>query len=96
MPPEIMQTAILNEWVIVTRSTKKEGYNIAHTKYPITEIVLEQICYDVLLKQTKGCEKGYSFVLTNKKTKEEYKVTVEKITKECAGAPQPGVSCSPE
>lgn len=82
MPPEIMQTALLDEWVIVTRSTKKEGFSIAHTKHPIPEIILEQICYSVLLKQTEGTTKGYSFVLTNKKTKEEFNVTVERITKD--------------
>lgn len=73
-----MQTALLDDWVIVTKSTKKEGFSIAHTKYPIPEITLEQICYSVLLKQTKETKNGYSFVLTNKKTKEVFKVTVEK------------------
>lgn len=81
MPPEIMRTGLLDEWVIVTRKTQKAGFAIAHTKYPIPEIILEQIAYDVLIKQMEGCEKGYTFEISNKKKNEVYKVTVERVVK---------------
>lgn len=84
MPPEIMKTLLLDEWCIVTRITKKDGYATAHEghKYPVPKETIEQIAYDYLIKEAEGCEKGYTFTITNKTLKEAFKVTVERITKD--------------
>ncbi len=80
MPPEIMKTCLLDEWVIVTRSTKKDGYAIAHEgkKYPIPKEILESIANDYLIKQLEGTKKGYTYKIVSK-GKQHAKVTVERI-----------------
>jgi hypothetical protein len=77
MAPEIMRTLLLDEWVIVTRSTKKDGYATAHEgkKYPIPKETIEAIANHYLTKQLEGCKKGYTYKTGDGKVK----VTVERI-----------------
>lgn len=79
MPPEIMKTVLLDEWVIVTRKTQREGFAVAHAgkKYPIPQSTIDQIVYDYLVKGLEGMENGYTFEFT--KDKEVFKVTVERL-----------------
>ncbi len=76
MIPEIMRTALLDEWVIVTRKTEKDGVAIAHTKYPIPKETIEQIANHYLTKQLEGCKKGFSYKIGKDA---EIKVTVERL-----------------
>ncbi len=77
MAPTIMRTTPLDEWVIVTRFTQKDGYAVAHTKYPIPEETIERIANHYLIKHLEGYEKGYSYLTEDGKAK--VKVTVEKL-----------------
>ncbi len=79
--PIIRKTALLNEWVIITRYTKKEDHILAHTKYPIPEKEIEHIANDWLITQLKDCEKGYTYKTGSEKEGTLCKVTVERIKK---------------
>ncbi len=80
MPPEVMKTVLLGEWVIITRKTQKDGFAIAHEgkKYPIPKETLECIANDCLVKGLDGMEKGYTYKIFNKGLP-VYKVTVERM-----------------
>jgi len=80
--PIIRKTALLNEWVIITRYTKKEGHIIAHTKYPIPAKDIEYIANDWLISQLMDCEKGYTYTTGCEKEGTHCKVIVEKIKPE--------------
>lgn len=79
MVPIIRKTALLDEWVIITRYTQKEGYILAHTKYPIPAKDIEYITNDWLISQLKDCEKSYTYTTGSKQEGTLCKVTVEKI-----------------
>jgi len=78
MPPEVMQTALLQDWVIVTRKTVKDGVTICHTKYPIPKETIEKIANTYLVDGLVGYEKGYSYKITDR-LGSICKVTVERI-----------------
>lgn len=80
--PIIRKTALLDEWVIITRYTKKDDHILAHIKYPIPKETIEYIANDWLITQLKECEKGFTY-RTGSETKGTFcKVTVERITKD--------------
>lgn len=80
MPPEIMKTILLEEWVIVTRKTQREGFAVAHEgkKYPIPKETIEAITNDYLMKGLKGFGKGFSYRIA-KDGKDVAKVIVERL-----------------
>lgn len=80
--PIIRKTALLNEWVIITRYTKKADHILAHIKYPIPSKDIEHIANDWLITQLKDCEKGYTYKTGSEKEGTLCKVTVERIKKE--------------
>ncbi len=80
--PIIRKTALLDEWVIITRYTKKEDHILAHIKYPIPEKTIEYIANDWLITQLKDCEKGYTYTTGSEEEGTFCKVTVERIKKE--------------
>ena len=77
--PIIRKTVLLNEWVIITRYTKKEDHIIAHIKYPIPEKDIEYITNDWLVSQLKDCEKGFTYTTGSKEENTLCRVTVERI-----------------
>lgn len=82
--PIIRKTALLNEWVIITRYTQKEGYILEHIKYPIPSKDIEYITNDYLISQLKDNIKGYTYTTGNKEEGTLCKVTVEKISSDCS------------
>lgn len=80
MPPEILKSALLGEWYIVTKKSIKDGVTIMHNKTPIPKDVIKQIAYDYLLKGMEKVTKGYIFDIWVAETNEKYRVTVEKVT----------------
>ena len=82
MTPIIRKTALLNEWVIITRYTQKDGCIIAHTKYPIPEKDIEYIVNEHLIEKLKNCKKGYTYMTGSKDDGSLCKVTVERIVEE--------------
>ncbi len=82
--PIISKSALLDEWVIITRYTKKEDHILAHIKYPISKKVLEYIANDYLISHLEGYEKGYKYTTGSEKDGTLIKVTVERITKKDA------------
>ncbi len=84
MTVELLQTALLGEWVISTRTTvDKYGTKfISGKRYPVPIEVIKEIVFDFLFKEAEGYKLGYKFDLRNKRTGEMFKVTVERIPKE--------------
>lgn len=82
--PIIRKTALLEEWVIITRYTQKDNHILAHIKYPIPKKDIEYIANDYLITQLKDCEKGFSYKTGSEKEGTLCKVTVERIPKEDA------------
>lgn len=80
--PIIRKTALLDEWVIITRYTKKEDHILAHTKYPIPAKDIEYVVNDFLITQLKDCEKGYTYQTGSEEEGTLCRVTVERIKKE--------------
>lgn len=82
--PIIRKTALLDEWVIITRYTKKDDHILAHIKYPIPKKDIEYIANEWLISQLKdlGYEKGYSYKTGSKEEGTFCKVTVERIKEE--------------
>jgi len=77
--PIIRKTALLNEWVIITKYTQKADHIIAHIKYPVPKKDIECIANDWLVTQLTDCEKGYTYT-TGIETDGTYcRVTVKKI-----------------
>lgn len=79
--PIIRKTALLDEWVIITKYTQKEKYIVAHIKYPIPEKDLEYITNDYLVSQLKNCKKGYTYT-TGSIEGTCCRVTVERLTED--------------
>ncbi len=77
--PIIRKTALLDEWVIITRYTQKEDHILAHIKYPIPAKDIEYIANDWLITQLKDCEKGYTYTTGSEKEGTLCKVIVERI-----------------
>lgn len=77
--PIIRKTALLNEWVIITKYTKKADHILAHIKYPIPDKEIEYIANDWLITQLKDCENGYTYKTGSEKEGTLCKVTVERI-----------------
>ena len=75
--PIIRQSELSDEWVIITRYTEKDGYLVAHTKYPIPEKDIEAITNKHLMRQLKGLEKGFTYEVGTGENR--CKVTVERI-----------------
>ena len=80
--PIIRKTELLNEWIIITRYTKKDGYVVAHIKYPIPEKEIEYIANDWLITKLKDCKKGFTYTTGSKEEGTICRVTVERITEE--------------
>ena len=77
--PIIRKTALLNEWVIITRYTEKDNHILAHVKYPIPKKDIEHIANDYLLNQLEKCKKGYTYMTGSREDGSLCKVTVERI-----------------
>jgi len=79
--PIIRKTALLDEWVIITRYTQKENHILAHIKYPIPKKDIEYIANDWLISQLKelGYEKGFSYKTGSDEEGTCIKVTVERL-----------------
>ncbi len=77
--PIVRKTALLGDWVIITRYTKKEDHILAHIKYPIPKEDIEHIANDYLLTQLENCVKGYTYKTGSEKDGTLCKVTVERI-----------------
>lgn len=82
MEPIIRKTALLNEWNIITRYTKKKDHILAHIKYPIPEKDIEHIANDYLIEQLKKVKKGYTYTTGSKDDGTLCRVTVERIKEE--------------
>jgi hypothetical protein len=80
--PIIRKTALLDEWVIITRYTQKADHILAHVKYPIPKKDIEYIANDYLISQLKDCEKGYTYTTGSEKDGNLCRVTVERIKNE--------------
>jgi hypothetical protein len=81
MIPIIRKIALLNEWVIITRYSQKEGYSLAHTKYPVPPNDISYIANDYLISHLKGCKIGYSYHTGSEEDSTLCRVTVERISK---------------
>ena len=77
--PIIRKTALLDEWVIITRYTQKADHILAHIKYPIPVKDIEHIANDWLITQLKDYEKGYTYRTGSLEKGTLCKVTVERI-----------------
>lgn len=77
--PIVRKTALLDEWVIITRYTQKKDHILAHIKYPIPKKDIKYIANDYLITQLKDCEKGYSYTTGSEQEGTLCKVTVERI-----------------
>lgn len=82
MIPIVRKTALLGDWVIITKYTQKDDHIIAHIKYPIPEKDIEHMANDYLLTQLENCAKGYTYKTGSEKDGSLCIVTVERITKE--------------
>ncbi len=77
--PIIRKTALLDEWVIITRYTQRDDHILAHIKYPIPPKDIEHIANDYLISQLKDCKKGYTYKTGNEEEGTLCIVTVERI-----------------
>ncbi len=80
--PIIRKTALLNDWVIITRYTQKDDHMLAHIKYPIPKKDIEYIANDYLISQLKDCKKGYTYKTGSIEEGTYCKVTVERLKEE--------------